>query len=161
MRIRLLALLVLAVAGLGSTWAAAQYFGPILLNVNSGSHGEYVEVNMMVSFGNGTKVWYNSTQVPSNWTFYDTTFSLTKGQVVAKWNGGYRSHFVYKILGLGCNPEDVLCPGYWSLWVWNQKGSCWSYSTAGADLMKVANVRAIAWHFLYYDNSNLILDRCR
>ncbi len=174
MKLRVVILLAVAITVLGASWIGAQYFGSRLFNIrttskgqdnsvnhdNSTSHVATVMVGVLASFGNGTRIWYNNTSVPDTWNFYNVTYFVTKGDVVASWNEGYRAHFVNKILGVGCVQSDIGCPGYWSLWVWNEAGSCWDYSAFGVDLLQVSTVKMVAWHFLYHDGSDPFKGRC-
>ncbi len=162
-----MSLLVLAALVLGVSWTGAHYFGPSLFRASNGpdcktsqsssnqtlsATGEMA--NVLVDFGNGTRIWFNTT-VPHDWNYYNITDKITEGDMSSRWFGGtICAHFIYKILGFGCSPGQIGCSGYWSLWVWNETGSCWDYSIEGVDLLNLSTVRKVAWHFYHYDGSN-------
>ncbi len=152
----------LSVVVLGTIWAGAYYLGPSLLTTSKGPEstthppdGNQTDsasteiANVVVDFGNGTRFWLNTT-VPRDWNYYNITYKVTSGDLSAKWfDYPIQSHFVYKIMGFGCDPDQIGCNGYWSLWIWNSSQSCWAYSNQGADWLTVSDVHAIAWYFDY------------
>ncbi len=168
-----MSLLVLAILVLLVGWAGASYFGPGLFKTASepddktrpsnGNHTLSVSgerANLLVDFDNGTRVWFNIT-VPRDWNYYNVTTKVTEGDIVARWFGyTIQSHFIYKILGFGCDPDQFSCPGYWSLWVWNETGYCWDYSIKGVDLLQVSTIGMVAWRFSNYDGADTFEGRC-
>ncbi len=168
-----MSLLALAVLVFGVGWAGGHYLGPSLFRASNGPDGktgrssgnQTVSVSgemadVLVDFGNGTRIWFNTT-VPHDWNYYNVTYKVTEGDMSATWFGyTIRSHFIYKIFGFGCDPDQLVCSGYWSLWVWNNTGYCWNYSNEGVDLLQVSTVGIIAWHFSNYDGSNPFPGRC-
>ncbi len=113
----------------------------------------------MVNFGNGTIFWFNNTRVPKNYDFYQVTYNVTKGNVVAEYYDslGLKGYYVQKILGVGC--QDICVTGqYWSLWVWNVANACWDYSSQGVSLLKVSSVVMVAWY--YTDTISSFPGRC-
>ena len=160
-------MLVLSVVVLGISWVGAYYLAPSLLKTSNGpdgkthpSNGNQTEsgsiesADVLVDFGNGTRLWFNTT-VPHDWNYYNVIYKVTGGDISARWFGyPIQSHSIYKILGFGCDPDRIGCDGYWSLWVWNSSQSCWAYSNQGVDWLTVSDVRAIAWYFNNYDTSS-------
>ncbi len=167
-----MSLLILAALVLGVGWAGAYYFGPSFFKSSNGpdsktspSHGNETtvpgeNVRVLVDFGNRTRLWFNAT-VPHGWNYYNVTYKVTEGDMSATWFGyPIQSYFIYKILGFGCDPNQLACSGYWNLWVWNETGHCWNYSDEGVDLLQVSKVTTVAWHFSNYDGSNTFEGRC-
>ncbi len=116
---------------------------------------------MLIDFGNGTRLWFNGTRVPITDNFYNVTYEDVKGGLSSTPYGyPLDAHFVYKIIGYGCNSGDLGCKGYWSLWVWNGTVGCWAYSTVGVDLLKVSEVAMMAWYFTNTDQ-NSFTGSCR
>ena len=155
MNCRIFAPMMIAIALLGVFWGLAEYFGPRLLNIPSGSNDSSgsqgtanMNVTLLIDFGNGTKLWFNDTKVARTDNFYTVTYNDVRGNLEAVWNGyPINAHLVYKIMGYGCGSTSPGCNGYWSLWVWNASIGCWSYSEVGADLVSVQGVTMVAWYF--------------
>ena len=164
---RVLVLLILAGVVLGSAWAASGYYGPGLLSLLSGNTAptglprtenttagtQTVSVSVLISFENKTGRWFNDTIVPVTYSFYNVTYAITGGDMVARWDRVLSSSYVFKIFGQGCEPPNPAdCRGYWSLWLWNDNDQCWAYSHLGIDLVKVSDVRMITWHFTNFES---------
>ena len=162
--------IALAVIVIGSLATMAWYYGPSLTggfsttrkvvtpSTGGGSttHQNNSEmVSVLLNFGNGTRVWYNDTTVPSNYDFYNVTYQVTNGNVVADWDDLQKSEFVFEIMGYGCHRDQYFCGGYWSLWVWNQDNGCWNYSIVGISSLKVSQFRMIAWVFAVGDTGTI------
>ncbi len=174
MKARFVGLTALALSLLAISWAGSQYFGQRLTPHSTGSGPNNsgknnnsttitptsAKVSVLISFGDGRRVWFNDTVVPITYNYYNVTYKIANGDIVARWSSAYNAHFVYEILGVGCVPGDINCAGYWSLWIWNEPGSCWDYSTVGVDLLQVSTVGRVAWHFLHYDGSNQFQGKC-
>lgn len=172
---KVLVLLGLAVILLGSAWAASQQYGPGLLRLLSGNTTptslprtentttgtQTVSVGVLISFQDGTRRWFNDTIVPVAYSFYNVSYTVTGGDMVSQWNPFLNSSYVFKIFGQGCEPPNPAdCRGYWSLWLWNDNDQCWAYSHLGIDLVKVINIRMIAWHFTNYESPTEPVGRC-
>jgi hypothetical protein len=104
-----------------------------------------LSVETLVNYGNGTSQWFNRTNIPSDWNFYDLTNNITKVQ--ARYYGPPTSeHFVTGINGVQSNGQY-----FWSLWVVCQKSSAWVTTTVGADAIHFTIYHTLAW---YYQTSN-------
>jgi hypothetical protein len=151
--------MIIAIVLLSLLWGLAEYFGPSFLNLPSGSNDSpgsqgtpNRNVSLLIDFGNGTRMWFNDTNVPSTDNFYTVTYNDVSGNLVAVWNGyPLSAHLIYKIMGYGCGSTSTGCSGYWSLWLWKASRSCWSYSEVGADLLKVSDLTVVAWYFTNSD----------
>lgn len=172
---KVLVLLALAVTLLGSAWAASRQFGPGLLNLLSGNTTrtdlpraenttvgtQTITVSILIGFEEGTRRWFNDTRVPVTYNFYNVTYTITGGDIVAQWDRLLNSSYVFKIFGQGCEPPNpVLCRGYWSLWLWNDNDQCWAYSHLGIDLVKVTDIRMISWHFTNFESPSEPVGHC-
>ncbi len=165
MKAKLLGLLALVLVILAVGWVGSHYFGPKVLNLpshggqdnsrknNNSTSTPTVDVNALIDFGNGTKLWFNHTVAPLGYDYYNVTYKVANGNVVAVWSDSLKSYFVYKIMGVGCDAGDFSC-GYWSLWVWNDAKLCWDYSSLGVSWLKVSDFKMIAWYFNHYDTSS-------
>lgn len=162
----ILTVVVVVIAG----WADLQYFGPRFFKTSSTSQNNHPSprssnntatpnARILVDFGNGTRLWFNETGVPLSWNYYNLTYQVTRGDMVAVWNGfPLNSHYVFSILGFGCQQGQFSCGGgYWSLWTWNQGSSCWAYSPLGIDRMKISDTPMIGW---YWKTSGSLKPEC-
>jgi hypothetical protein len=105
----------------------------------------YIEVSTLVNYGNRTIKWYNETQVPKMWNFYNLTIFLANGNVEAQYYPSLGEHYILSINGL-----KQVDPLYWSLWILCQKDRAWEMSLVGADEIILANGETIAWYYQSY-----------
>src|SRR5215467_930261 len=78
---------------------------------STSSSSNQIETNTIINYGNSTVDWYNHTQSPNNWNFYNLTLTLANGNVHATYSSSYGEHQVLGINGLEQNATF-----YWSLW---------------------------------------------
>lgn len=97
------------------------------------------EVHMLVDYGNGTKVWYNDTEIQPGWNGYVVTLVLLNGSVDAAWYPQYGEHFVTGIGGVGSSRSES-----WFLFAYGQR-SGWTASQVGVDALQITNGTAFAW----------------
>jgi hypothetical protein len=50
--------------------------------------------DVLMDFGNGTRLWYNDTQVQPGWNMYVETVVLTHGDLQAQWYPDYQEHLI-------------------------------------------------------------------
>jgi len=97
--------------------------------------------DVLIDFGNGTRLWYNGTQVQPGWNTYVETVVLTRGDLQAQWYPDYQEHLISGIDGV----SDSQTMG-WFLWTYNETAS-WQTSPVGADLLPVYNGSVLAWTY--------------
>ncbi|HYW82620.1 MAG TPA: hypothetical protein VFB30_05165 [Spirochaetia bacterium] len=97
--------------------------------------------DILIDFGNGTRLWYNETQVQPGWNTYVETVVLTRGDLQAQWYPDLQEHLVSGMDGV----SDSQTMG-WFLWTYNETAS-WQTSAVGADLLPVYNGSVIAWTY--------------
>ena len=108
-------------------------------------------VNLLVDFGNGTRLWSNGTAVEPGWDAFVATVALLGGKVGSVWyppgyfGGGPGEHYVTGIDGVGSTKSTA-----W--FFWTAHGGSWSLSAAGADELEVVNGTTIAWTLCGYDS---------
>ncbi|MCL4355901.1 MAG: hypothetical protein JRN56_00285 [Nitrososphaerota archaeon] len=119
---------------LATLWNAYQ-----VLSREGGNGVPTYEVNMLVDYGNGTRVWYNDTRAQPGWNGYLVTLVLLNGDVQATWYPQYGEHYVTGIGGVS-NTQDK----FWFLITANQTGS-WQVAQYGADQIHVVNGTTFAW----------------
>jgi archaellum component FlaC len=101
--------------------------------------------NILVDFGNGTKVWYNNTSVQPGWNLYIATLLITKGNLQATWYPQYNAHFVTGLYGVVNSGNNA-----WFIWTWNST-SHWQIAQYGADQLPVFNGSIYAWTYCSYN----------
>ena len=95
--------------------------------------------NLLIDFGNGTRTWYNTTNVQPGTNLYVETQIIAKGEVNATYYPQYQSHFVTAIFNVG-NTNTM----YWLLWTYNKTAS-WQQAPVGPDELQVTNDSVFAW----------------
>ena len=103
-----------------------------------------ISVDTLVNYGNGTKVWYNETNVPIGSNFFDLSREIDG-------NLGYVSepllgNFITTINGVKSNGVGSNCSICWGIWIYCAKDNSWMYSLYGADLLKLNNGDVLAWY---------------
>lgn len=98
-----------------------------------------IQNDVLINFGNGTRVWYNNTSVQPGWNFYVETLVLENGNVVAKWYPQFGSHLVSAIGGVSSSPTT-----FWFVWTFNNT-ALWRPAPVGADQLMVFNGSTLAW----------------
>jgi hypothetical protein len=97
--------------------------------------------DILVDFGNGTRTWYNNTQVQPGWNMYTETVVLSRGALQATWYPQYQEHLVTGIDGVSNSQTNV-----WFLWTYNETAS-WQSAQVGADQLPVYNGSVFAWTY--------------
>jgi hypothetical protein len=97
--------------------------------------------NIFVDYGNGTKHWYNVTNVEPGTNLYVETEVVSGGNVNSTYYPQYQSHLVTAINGVG-NTNSL----YWLLWTYNRT-SMWQEAASGPDLLPVSNNSIFAWSY--------------
>lgn len=97
--------------------------------------------DVLVDFGNGTRVWYNGTRVQPGWNLYTETVVLTNGDLQAEWYPQFQEHLVSGIDGV--NASQTMS---WFLWTFNSTAS-WQAPQLGADDLPVYNGSIFAWTY--------------
>lgn len=96
---------------------------------------------VLIDYGNGTRTWYNETNVAPGLNFYVLTQVVTRGHVNATYYPQYGSHFVTAIYNVANTKNE-----YWLLWTYNSTSS-WQMAQVGADQLQVYNGSVFAWTY--------------
>jgi hypothetical protein len=99
-----------------------------------------LSVETLINYGNGTSRWFNKTNIPSNWNFYDLTANITKVQ--ATYYPSAYEHFVTGINGVENNG-----PYFWSLWAICENSMAWFATNVGADAIHFTTYHTLAWYY--------------
>jgi hypothetical protein len=110
------------------------------LSLKPASNSLYV-ADILIDFGNGTRHWYNDTQVQPGWNMYVETVVLSHGNLQAQWYPQYQEHFVSGIDGVSNSATR-----FWFLWTYNETAS-WQTAQVGADQLPVYNGSVFAWTY--------------
>ena len=97
--------------------------------------------SVFIDYGNGTKAWYNSTNVSPGTNFFVETQIITGGDINATYYPEYQSHLVTAINNVG-NTNSL----YWYLWTYNST-ALWQQASVGPDLLPVYNGSIFAWSY--------------
>jgi len=99
------------------------------------------EADILIDFGNGTRLWFNNTAVQPGWNMYTETVVLTRGDLQAQWYPVYQEHLLSGIDGVSSSQTVS-----WFLWTYNATAS-WVPSPVGADQQPVYNGSVLAWTY--------------
>lgn len=105
------------------------------------SHASLYTADVLIDFGNGTRVWHNGTEVQPGWNFFTETVVLTGGALQAQWYPEYHEHLVSGVYGV----QDSGTMS-WFLWTYNSTAS-WQLAQVGADQLPVYNASTFAWTY--------------
>jgi Flp pilus assembly protein TadG len=97
--------------------------------------------DVLFNFGNGTRRWYNNTQIQPGWNLYTATVVITRGNMQATWYPSFGEHFMNSIGGVSGTSTN-----YWIIWSYNSTAS-WQKASLGADDLPVYNGSVFAWTF--------------
>ena len=128
-----------ASVALASLWGEYQ-----ALVRNEGRTAPVFSVDMLVDYGNGTRVWYNDSSAQPGWNAYVTTLVLLNGSLQAVWYPQYGEHFVTGVDGVPQTQTQ-------SWFVWDRGPGGWEVAPSGADGIEVGNGTVIAWTLCGYD----------
>ncbi len=103
--------------------------------------GSLYTANILLDLGNGTRRWYNNTQVQPGWNLYIVTVVLTDGNLQAQWYPQYQEHFISGIEGVSNSKTE-----FWWLWTYNETAG-WKTAQVGADLLPVYDGSRFAWTY--------------
>ncbi len=122
-----------ASAQLSGLWSAYLKLKPQAAHVYS--------ADILFNFGNGTRLWYNDSQVQPGWNLYTATVVLTRGNMQATWYPQFGEHLVNGIDGVSSSKTS-----YWYVWTYNST-ALWQKADVGADDIPVLNGSILAWTF--------------
>ncbi|MHA2067647.1 MAG: hypothetical protein ACXABY_25060 [Candidatus Thorarchaeota archaeon] len=103
------------------------------------------QVNTLVDYGNGTRLWYNSTLVPLGSSLLNATAMITDQAV--EYGGEDLGVFVTGIGGVGTLNEKT--NHYWLWWRFDQSSGEWLIGNQGANQYIPVDGDVLAW--LYED----------
>lgn len=95
-----------------------------------------LKVNIAISYGNGTIVWYNNTYFPIGFSLFNATQKLCKIEYVTYPFGIY-------ITSINNVSEDPSAKKYWIWYTWSSNK--WEMGPVGADQYVLKNGDVLKW----------------
>jgi len=116
-------------------------------NTLSGTVGDISEImnsislkaNILLSYGNETKIWYNSTALPLGSTAFTAILAIADIEYTDYGAGG--------ILVTSINGAVGNSTHFWLLWGWDAETSEWALSNVGASEYIIHRGDTIAWTY--------------
>ncbi len=109
-------------------------------------------VDMLMNYGNGTKMWHNDTRIPIGFNLYNVTVLITEGRIEATYYPQFQSHFITKIDGVGGGEDPDKITWAWIAWHFNKASGSWETYEVSADGAFPTDGDKLAWY--YQDTSN-------
>ena len=131
----LISLIFLCWASVSTSFAGYYYYQYDLLLTKS---REIIHVNLLIDYGNGTRIWYNNTAVRKGATLLDVTIRVA------------RVNFTFYV-GMGSFVNAInnvwnKHPKYWMWWMWI-KGTGWTEGPVAADKYVVSDGESLCWFY--------------
>ena len=109
-----------------------------------------VAVDILIDYGNGTKVWFNGTRVSAGFTVFDATCLVADVDYIPysgpEWVG-YPNNTAYLVTAINgvCNNETHA----WFWWFWDASAHAWVFAPYGANHVNATVVDGgiYAWTF--------------
>ncbi len=95
-------------------------------------------VNILIDYGNGTKIWYNETLVPRESTLLGATEIVAKVDYYTTKDGSFVTH----INGVGGESNR-----YWIWYIWNSTENSWSWGPVACDRYILKEGDTVAWRY--------------
>jgi len=135
--------IVFLVWAMGATIAASNYYmlsqkqQATIESLQSIVSNVAIKVNLAISYGNGTVVWYNDTYLPIGYSLFNATAKLCRV--------GFT---VYPSMGIWVNSingvsEDPSTNKYWIWYTWSSNG--WKMGPVGADQYPLRDGETLKW----------------
>jgi hypothetical protein len=106
--------------------------------------------NILLDFGNGTRLWHNDTQVQTGANAYVATVIVAHGVVNATWYPQYGEHLVTGVDNVQNTQQES-----WFLWTYNNT-SHWEVAQTGADLLSAYNGSVFGWTYCAYNSATYV-----
>lgn len=104
---------------------------------------ETITINIGIDYGNGSRIWFNSTRVKLGSTLFNATIKIAKVKYTAYPYG----IFIDSINNLENNPSKSM---YWIWWYWSSKENKWKLGQVGCDKYILTDKITVIW---YYQNT--------
>ncbi len=101
-------------------------------------HGVSYEVNLLIEYQNGTRVWHNQTLIPIGWPLYNATVKVTGGNVEGSWSD-------FGVFVTAINDEPGYGPEYWLWFTWDMTEERWVLGATGSERHILQQGETAAW----------------
>ncbi len=96
----------------------------------------YIAVNILIDYGNGTMTWHNNTLVPFGSNFFTATITIAE----LNYTKGKYGIFVTAINGVGGDPNH-----FWIWYIWNSTTKSWDWGPVACDAYILHNGDILSW----------------
>ncbi|MCQ5341269.1 MAG: DUF4430 domain-containing protein [Candidatus Methanomethylicia archaeon] len=127
---------IIATTGLVNYYQISQKQQTTIENLQSIISDVAIKVNIAISYGNGTTIWYNNTYIPNGWSLFNASVKLCKIEYKVYPFGIY----ITSINGVSENPKEG------KYWIWYRyTNNTWEYGPIGSDQYILKNNEIIKW----------------
>ncbi len=99
-------------------------------------YSKYIFVDILIDYGNGTRVWYNGTLVPRGYSLFDATRVIAEVQY-KRYSWGV---FITEINGVSGDKTHA-----WLWYQWNSTSGKWEMGSVGADSFILRDGDVVSW----------------
>jgi len=100
--------------------------------------GGTIKVNIGIDYGNGSRVWFNFTEIKLGETLLDATLKVAKVDYTTYPFGV----FVNSIEGVANDPEKLM---FWIWWYWDSDANQWKLGPVGCDKYVLSDGLTVIW----------------
>ncbi|MFQ6134847.1 MAG: hypothetical protein ACE5KU_03410 [Nitrososphaerales archaeon] len=104
-------------------------------------------IDLLMNYGNGTKIWRNNTRIPIGFNLYNVTVLITEGRMEATYYTQFQSHFINSIDGVGGAEDPDKITWAWIAWHFNEASERWEAYDVSADMVFPRDGDKIAWYY--------------
>jgi hypothetical protein len=122
----------------------ANQLGTNMKNISAVLEGTSLKVNILLGYGNGTKIWHNSTVLPLGATAFTAIFSITDEMNYTDY-GGELGILVTSINHVASNFTNG-----WFYWSWNPENSEWVLPSFSCEKYLLHRGETIAFTYASY-----------
>jgi len=101
--------------------------------------GGRIHVNIGIDFGNGTRIWFNSTELRLGDTLFNATVKVIGVDYSVMQQLGV---FINAIGGVSNNPGKLM---YWIWWYWDSEIGEWRLGSVGCDRYVLSDGSTVIW----------------
>ncbi len=104
-------------------------------------------IDLLMNYGNGTKIWHNNTRVPLGFNLFNATVLITEGRMEATYYPQFQSHFINSINGVGKGEDPDKRTWAWISWHFIEETGRWEAYDVSADMAFLKDGDKIAWYY--------------
>lgn len=104
-------------------------------------------VDILIKYENGTKVWYNQTTIPIGWSLFNATLKITNGNVI--YSTAFGSPYITTINGVKSIGSFA-----WIWYTWNSSSAKWTVGATGSNEYILRDKDVAAWYLANISDFN-------